>query len=301
MPIKKILTIDGGGIRGIIPAVICSHIEHLTGRRIYQIFDLISGTSTGSILGAGLSIGIPAEYMLGIYLTHGKEIFTKRVKWFRPWEYITKPEYDKNVLMDHLINVYGEDTKISDAKTHFMTTAYNVLTEQNEFFTSWQPRYKEMNLNQVIEMSVSAPYYFGRYIDKDNKKVYSDGAVGIYNNTAVIAAIESIKLGWGDSTKYILNLGCGSTTRGVKYDDVVKWHNIEEIIMYYRRKDYQTNDLKNTLLTSDLVRNVVLENINPLVLKKEYPIDSVQYMDKFYEYGKLCYPDVEKLEILKHI
>jgi uncharacterized protein len=56
MSLFTILSIDGGGIRGIIPAMVLADIERRTGRRIAELFDLIAGTSTGGVLALGLSV-----------------------------------------------------------------------------------------------------------------------------------------------------------------------------------------------------------------------------------------------------
>jgi patatin-like phospholipase/acyl hydrolase len=81
---KRVLSIDGGGIRGLIPALVLAEIESKTGKAIADSFDLIAGTSTGGILALGFSKdngnGKPqymANDLAGIYQSHGKEIFSR--------------------------------------------------------------------------------------------------------------------------------------------------------------------------------------------------------------------------------
>jgi patatin-like phospholipase/acyl hydrolase len=81
---KKILSIDGGGIRGLIPALVLAEIEKRTGRAVAECFDLIAGTSTGGILALGFARddgnGKPryaAKDLAGIYQTRGREIFSR--------------------------------------------------------------------------------------------------------------------------------------------------------------------------------------------------------------------------------
>jgi uncharacterized protein len=81
---KKILSIDGGGIRGLIPALVLAEIESRTGKAVAECFDLIAGTSTGGILAMGLARddgnGKPrfsAGDLADIYQTRGKEIFSR--------------------------------------------------------------------------------------------------------------------------------------------------------------------------------------------------------------------------------
>jgi patatin-like phospholipase/acyl hydrolase len=81
----KVLSIDGGGIRGIIPAIMLAEIEKRIGKQIFELFDLITGTSTGGILALGLTKPNPqnsqaplyrARNLIELYRTHGKTIPT---------------------------------------------------------------------------------------------------------------------------------------------------------------------------------------------------------------------------------
>jgi patatin-like phospholipase/acyl hydrolase len=79
--VVKILSIDGGGIRGIIPATILVELEKLTQKRISQSFDLIAGTSTGGILASVLSSNrnYTAKDALNIYMKRGSDIFSRNL------------------------------------------------------------------------------------------------------------------------------------------------------------------------------------------------------------------------------
>ena len=80
----KVLSIDGGGIRGVIPAVLLSHLEKKTGKSVSEMFDLIVGTSTGGILAAGFTVRNSkgkakhsADDMLKLYSDDGRDIFAR--------------------------------------------------------------------------------------------------------------------------------------------------------------------------------------------------------------------------------
>lgn len=84
-PFRKILSIDGGGIRGIIPALVIAHLEQKAGKPASELFDLMVGTSTGGMLALGLALqdqdGRPrfrAKQMVKLYGVHGGEISTLR-------------------------------------------------------------------------------------------------------------------------------------------------------------------------------------------------------------------------------
>ena len=88
---KRILSIDGGGIRGIIPAAALVKLEATTGKRTSEEFDFVAGTSTGAVIAAAVAAGIQAVDILDLYLTRTKDIFAWRW-WWPPdlWRYLVK-------------------------------------------------------------------------------------------------------------------------------------------------------------------------------------------------------------------
>lgn len=299
---RRILTIDGGGIKGIIPAAVCVAIESHTGKKINEIFDLISGTSTGTILGAGLSLGIPAQVMLDMYMEYGNEIFTKRSRWWRPWEYITTPKYNNTYIIKYLNEYYGADTHITDInETKFMCAAYDAIKEDYEFFTSWQDRYSNYKLVDVVLYSMSAITYFGKSIDIMHNAVYTDGAMELFKSTPLMAAIETPKLGWKDDDNYILNLGCGTPqTIPLTFGDVKKWNNIDQILKIYLPKRVKPIDkLKETVLNSEITPNYTLEKIDPIIDNRLDALDKVSNSAELLRVGELAAMNVVKLETLK--
>lgn len=74
----KILSIDGGGIRGVYPAHILRCIEERLQVNLHDTFDMIAGTSTGSIIAAGIAVGMAPGDIVGMYQKHGARIFTKK-------------------------------------------------------------------------------------------------------------------------------------------------------------------------------------------------------------------------------
>jgi uncharacterized protein len=296
---RNILTIDGGGIKGIIPAYVCYEIEKQTGKKINELFDLISGSSTGSILGAGLAVGIPAETMLNMYINHGKDIFKKRIKWFRPWEYLTTPKYNREIIIDFLNNNYGHNTKITDInKTKFISTAYDIINRKYEFFTSYQDRYKNRRLVDIVLYSMSAIYYFGKTFDPIINTFYSDGAMSLFASTSVITAIETPKLGWLDDDKYILNLGCGySVDKELTIQSVKNWRNLRDVINIFLPKEtLEINNLKSNILNSPLLYKTDFDVINCEIHKSIDKLDGVENIDELI---KIAESLVNKLDIHK--
>src|SRR3954470_14565649 len=73
--VRRMLAIDGGGLKGALPAALLAEIEERSGQKIVDQFDLIAGTSTGGIIALGLAMGLPAREILEFYLKDGKRIF----------------------------------------------------------------------------------------------------------------------------------------------------------------------------------------------------------------------------------
>jgi uncharacterized protein len=82
---KRILSLDGGGVRGILTLGMLKKIESLLktkGLKITQYFDLIGGTSTGAITASGLAIGKSVEELIDLYMDLGSKIFGKKIPWY---------------------------------------------------------------------------------------------------------------------------------------------------------------------------------------------------------------------------
>lgn len=195
----KILSIDGGGIRGILPAAILAEIEKRTGRPIFEMFDLMAGTSTGGMLALGLAKPNPnnpteAEYtakdLVEFYKKHGKTIFQKqrlvevRRKFLQPIltqikklsgepigdiEDLFDPKYiaeGREKVLDELLGEMPMETALKEV----FITSYDTVLRLPVFFTSKdkQPWYgdnyrkvcKGFTMKQAAMATSAAPTYF---------------------------------------------------------------------------------------------------------------------------------------------
>lgn len=201
----KILSIDGGGMRGIIPAKILCELEEELQRnegpdaRLCEYFDLVCGTSTGGIIAIGLALGLSAKKILNLYLEHGKEIFSANV-----WQCLkTKTLYSRDVLKEQLQKAYG-DTRIDDCKTRICVPTYDMHEGRIHVLkTKHHPEYvRDFHLPTVdVALSTAAaPVYFTPYsfeynnIDSNNTNHayhYIDGGV-FANNPSLIGLTEAL-------------------------------------------------------------------------------------------------------------
>ncbi len=180
-----VLSIDGGGIKGIVPAMILAELEYRTGKRIHELFDLIAGTSTGGILALGLAVPksgedrkakFQASELVDLYKNKGKVIFQRRREEKEPlFEKIKKvgfdtvlsqmapdvtnsedlfsPKYTRIGKMN-VIKDYFKDTLIEQALTEVLITSYSTSLRMPFFFTSIirkEKNYKQENFRMVCE------------------------------------------------------------------------------------------------------------------------------------------------------
>ena len=104
---KRILSIDGGGIRGIIPATTLVKLEAQLGKPVRECFDFVAGTSTGALIAAAVAAGVPAKRMLEIYTQRSGEIFTPAKFFANTKRLIAGYMYDPANIQKVLVSEFG--------------------------------------------------------------------------------------------------------------------------------------------------------------------------------------------------
>lgn len=233
----NILSIDGGGIRGIIPAIVLAYIEKHTGKRIADIFDLIAGTSTGGILALGLAKpgedGGPqysAADLVALYEQEGGKIFSRSI-WhrLRSLGSIVEEKYPAAGLEDVLKRYFG-DVLFKDALTELLITSYDIERRKPHFFKRWREREsagQALRMTDVARATSAAPTYFEphRLQTAEQLEEYFaliDGGV-FANNPAMCAVAEARKRNPDKESLLLISLGTGELTRKILYDDAKKW------------------------------------------------------------------------------
>ena len=247
----RILCIDGGGLRGVIPLQVIKSIENITKQPIHKTFDLVAGTSTGGLLTCALTfgdidstVGNTRKYSLDeiqeIYVKRGKEIFPKygRIKSsynaLKKW---IRPEYNPNSLQNILVEYFGENRITSCLKPIFIAS-FNIHRNIPIFFTTREATLQEeknANLFEVCRATSAAPTYFPSYsFNYDSENIICiDGGI-IMNNPSIGALIEV--LGNSDYKHYkvnerkldlkniaILSLGTGRSKKNLNSIESHKW------------------------------------------------------------------------------
>lgn len=220
---KKILSIDGGGIRGIIPALVLAEIEKRTGKPMSEAFDLIAGTSTGGILALGLSkkdVGGPkysAEDLVEIYRNRGKDIFPSSL--WRSVGSLGNEEYSSTGIEKVLKEYFGNDI-LGNTLTKTLITSYDIQGRAPFFFKSWKKVHSMTEIRKVARATSAAPTYFEpALLDIGGiKRSLVDGGIFI-NNPTMSAYVEAKKLYPNEKDFYVLSLGTGELNRPISHSD----------------------------------------------------------------------------------
>jgi patatin-like phospholipase/acyl hydrolase len=221
----KILSIDGGGIRGVIPARFLQLVEEqLDGQPIHEYFDLIVGTSTGGIIALAIGAGIPLDKVVNLYREKGKVIFSRRTpRYFfsrLPLMKISLPYthslYNNVSLRKELVDLFA-DLRMKDSRCKLCVPSVNITTGEpvvyktehhDDFYTDGKRLMWEVAL-----ATSSAPLFFPPF-EMSGSGYHIDGGVWA-NNPSVVGIAEGIKLGKALSDIKVLSLGTGM----MKFDD----------------------------------------------------------------------------------
>ena len=235
-PPIRILAIDGGGIRGILPAVVLAELERLAGRPIHAMFDVVAGTSTGALLGLALLIpdekGRPrftAHDMVRLYEIGGPRVFSRSV-WhqIRAVGNLVDEKYPATGLEQVLGRVFDE-LKLSDVMTDALVTSYEFEKRHPYLFSTRKARADEEHdflLTEVVRAATAAPTYFEPTLLRNENGgehlALIDGAVVAYN-PALTAYVEARSLFPKAEDFLLISLGTGQLTRGLPFTEVKDW------------------------------------------------------------------------------
>src|SRR5689334_9560105 len=154
----RILALDGGVIKGVFTAAFLAEVERMTGKRVAEYFDLITGTSTGGIIAIGLGLGLPADQILNFYLKHGPTIFPSVGVHVRTWgwlRWLTCGKHKTEPLKAALREVFGEK-KLGHALTRLVIPAFNVIDGSAALFkTAHCERFKQDYLRSCVDVALA--------------------------------------------------------------------------------------------------------------------------------------------------
>ncbi len=237
----RILSMDGGGIKGIFPAGVlaCLEQEHLQGQSIGDYFDLIAGTSTGGILALGLGAGLTAGEFLRMYMDEGHHVFPPRQKGLAGRaKRLVSAQYDRRPLDELLAQRLGEKTLRESKYRLLIPSTEGRNGEVYVFKTPHHPGYTldgNERMSAVAAATSAAPTYFTPF--EQRGYTFLDGGIWA-NNPTMAALVEALsRFTTQRDDIRILSIGCGQkpfqVTEGqIRNSGMVHWRGIINVAMH---------------------------------------------------------------------
>jgi len=288
----RIISFDGGGIRGVISIAIIKKLTDIYPDLLKNI-DLFVGTSTGAIIALGLAMGLEPKEILNLYIEKGEFIFSKRyIEFFRP-------KYDNTHLYEVLSDIFHH-RRLIDLKAYVIVPSFKLRGGEGD---SWRPIFfnnfsnsetKYYHILDVAMASSAAPVYFPSY------RNYVDGSIVAINPSISALVIALDEKGGNQRLKDIslLSIGTGFNQIAIK-EDTKKWGLLEWQINSKVGLPLETAMLHGSILANDYYSSKLLQGkylrINPKLYKHislddykdiPYMLSLVKNMDfdKYYKW-----------------
>jgi len=216
----RVLSIDGGGIRGLIPALVLTEVEKRSGKRVFELFDLIAGTSTGGILACALGkpAPLPAAEIASLYIEEGPKIFDRSLlKQITSLGGYLDERYSDKGLVNALERYLG-DTQMTAATLPLLLTAYDTEARAIHLLRS-EGEHSGASMVDAAHATSAAPTYF--------EPVRLDGAClidgGVFATNPALVAYAEVR----GKLDFLLSLGTGEHTRPLPCEKVSGWGQLE--------------------------------------------------------------------------
>jgi len=281
----RVLSVDGGGIKGVVPATILQYLENkikdITGDckiKISDYIDFVSGTSTGSILGAGILIPnekgkakYSMEQIVNLYYQFGQKIFKKNfLRNLRTLWGIIGPKYSKNDIENIFLETF-DHLKMCELLKPCLFTGYDIDQRRSNIYTNWDEnqKYKNIFVKDVVRGSTCVPSFFPPAYFRDNVYIHTIVDGGVFaTNPSIVTYVEISKTKFNglEPKLYtpediiLISLGTGiSNEKNYPYKKSKKWGKLQwilpamDIIMSSQAEtvDYEMNKLFESYKSKD--------------------------------------------------
>ncbi|HEX2141189.1 MAG TPA: patatin-like phospholipase family protein [Candidatus Limnocylindria bacterium] len=219
---RRILSIDGGGVRGVIPAVLLDALERSTGAPAREQFDFVAGTSTGALVAAGVAAGVSGEELVDLYLRRGPRVFRRTPILSTLRRIVRGHMYDVRQLhrlIRETLEFHGAgDWRLDDAGLDVMFTAKGLGDSHQWYFVNDRPqanscRTGHLSLADCLTASAAAPTYFAPWVVRglEARGPMVDGGAGVAGNPVYQACVEAFEYskGYQPSETIVVSLGTG--------------------------------------------------------------------------------------------
>lgn len=220
----RVLSFDGGGVRGIMQAIWLYELSKRLDKPVSSYFDLIAGTSVGSILACAVAANLDMKEIIQLFLTRSGEIFpgflgmlANKIRRI-PSQRIGSPLYNGIGLERELKNLFGDRKfTFADLEKPVLITTYSTTTSSPSFLRSDQPRYSENHLWEICRASCAVPAFFPAFPLKVGPQTHVMIDGGIFgSNPTDSALIEAIKINEFEPRRYVVaSFGTGASSKSI--------------------------------------------------------------------------------------
>jgi patatin-like phospholipase/acyl hydrolase len=231
---RYILSIDGGGIRGVIPALALLKLEQWQNKPARETFSFVAGTSTGALLAAAIAAGIPAAQIVEIYKTRLKDIFKPGKPWKNMRRYTAGYQYDAANLAAVLKQEFGAaaNRKLNQLPIDILLTAKGLSDGKPWYFVKDNPNNSgltgDLCLVDCATASAAAPTYFDPWpMGQPVSGKVVDGGVGVTGNPVYQACVEAFcySQGYQPRETTVISFGTGRFERKSDPRGIAGWLN----------------------------------------------------------------------------
>jgi len=229
---QYLLSIDGGGIRGIIPALALQKLEETTGKPARETFSFVAGTSTGALLASAIAAGIPAARIVDIYKFRTRDIFYPGKPWNSVRQCTLGHKYDAVNLHRVLSEEFGAaaNWSLNDSPIDILLTAKGVADCKPWYFVRDNPRNGgatgKLGLIECATASAAAPTYFDPWtLPAPVSGKLVDGGVGVAGNPVYQACVEAFcySPGYCPCDTTVVSFGTGRFVRKQDPHSITDW------------------------------------------------------------------------------
>jgi hypothetical protein len=307
MPHQYLLSVDGGGIRGIIPTMALVKLEKVTGKLTREVFSFVAGTSTGAIITAAIASGIPATRILDLYVDRAKDIFTSH-----PWNILKRivsgSMYSTQNLHDIIAEEIGaaKNWTVNNSPIDVLITAKRVPDGMPWYFVRDNPLNSgctgRLGLVDCTTASAAAPTYFEPWTITEPSDppphcqrvgTLVDGGVGVTGNPVYQACIEAFDYTgeFKPEETTTVSLGTGRYVSTKQPTGIFTW------LQWVLAQLLESPGEQQTEITWRQFPEMIFYRIDT-ELKEDIPLDDAGGIDLLREYGRRLAEEIDWEAIL---
>jgi patatin-like phospholipase/acyl hydrolase len=288
---RRILSIDGGGVRGLIPAVALAALESSLKGRVRDHFDFVAGTSTGALIAAAVAAGVPAERIVEMYRRRAPDLFRKvpvvstlqRIAFGRMYDVTRLHRF----IGQELAAEGAADWRLNDVPLDIMVTAKGLDDGHQWYFVKDQAPNAgstgNLGLADCLTASAAAPTFFAPWTIPgfEQRGPMVDGGTGIAGNPVYQACVEAFSYTdrYRPSETIVVSLGTGQFLERQRPSWIYTWLGwlLSELL---RSPGEQQTELVDRHFVEATFYRIDVR------LDREYPLDDAGQLVALHEIGE---------------